>query len=83
MTLAHSEYCTFTACSTFCAVRRAKHDADVAAAKRAAIRDVVTQLGHHASPYFLEQSGWPRSAVEAAVARGDIRWTSTGNLEVT
>lgn len=78
----HSEYCTFDACSTFCEVRRAKFAADTAAALRSAIRDVVTQLGHHASPHFLEQAGWPIGEVERAVRRGDVEWTASGTLQV-
>jgi len=78
----HSIYCTFDTCSTFCEVRRAKFAADTDAAKRAAIRDVVNDLGAYATPYFLEQAGWSRPAVEAAVRRGDIAWTASGGLEV-
>lgn len=77
----HSEYCTLESCSTFCEVRRAEFAAGIDAAKRAAIRDVVEQLGPHASLYFLEQAGWPAPAIEAAVRRGDVVWTAAGILQ--
>lgn len=80
-TTKHSEYCTFDTCSTFCEVRRAAFAAATAAAKRVAIRDIVDELGHLATPYYLAQAGWPLSSVEAAVRRGDIEWTSSGTLE--
>ncbi len=79
----HSIYCTPNQCSTFCDVRKAEHSASTESAKRSAIRDLVTELGHYASPDKLHECGWPLSSVETAVRKGWIRWTASGHLEVT
>ncbi len=46
------------------------------------IQVAVASAGHLANKYTLEQLGFRVPLINAAVRRGELRWTRDGNLEV-
>lgn len=46
------------------------------------LQAAVVQAGHLASAHTLKAMGWTLLEIEAAVRRGELRWTRAGVLEV-
>lgn len=47
-----------------------------------ALQAAIASAGHHNSTHFLRHLGFNLSEIHAAVRRGEVRWTSSGMLEV-